>query len=263
MARGPPTVAAMAHVNGRAVLKLLEPKNVLVAGLLSLGLFASIHIDAHHSFAAKFDGNKPVRLVGTMAERYMDVDIRYLPISAAFALRDVMALLAPQNKRISVAKMSDLEPGSLKAADIIYIGYLSGMGMFQDLAFAGSRFAVGDSYDEVIDNKTHHSYVSQVGRRIMDPPRPNGREQSYHDYGLFEKLRGSGNTILVIAGTRDEGVSQTAEAFTSEQKLKELEQQTDATLPFEALLEVSAFDGTNLSGKVVLQSTRIGAVAKK
>jgi hypothetical protein len=40
-------------------------------------------------------------------------------------------------------------------------------------------------------------------------------------------------------------------------------EQTDLALPFEALLEVSAFNGTNLSGKVVLQSKRIGAVPKK
>lgn len=196
----------------------------------------------------------------TMAARYMDVGIRYLPISAAFALRDVMVVLAPQNKRISVAKMSDVEPSSLKSADIVYIGYLSGMGMLQDMVFTGSRFAIGDTYDEVIDTKTRHSYVSQVGSQIMGPPQPTGKEQSYHDYGLFEKVRGpSGNTILVIAGTRDEGVSQTAEAFTSRQKLDELAQQTDAALPFEALLEVRAFNGTNLSGKVVLQSNRVAA----
>ena len=98
----------------------------------------------------------------------------------------------------------------------------------------------------------------------MGPPQPTGKEQSYHDYGLFEKVRGpSGNTILVIAGTRDEGVSQTAEAFTSQQKLNELAQQTDAALPFEALLEVRAFNGMNLSGKVVLQSNRVAAATIK
>jgi hypothetical protein len=199
-----------------------------------------------------------------MAARYMDVGIRYLPISAAFALRDVMVVLAPQNKRISIAKMSDVEPSSLKSADIVYIGYLSGMGMLQDMVFTGSRFAIGETYDEVIDNKTRHAYVSQVGSQVMGPPQPTGKEQSYHDYGLFEKVRGpSGNSILVIAGTRDEGVSQTAEAFTSRQKLNELVPQIDAAQPFEALLEVSAFNGTNLSGKVVLQSSRAAAAPKK
>jgi hypothetical protein len=191
------------------------------------------------------------------SERYMDVGLRYLPISAALALRNVMMVLASQDRRITVSKMSDLEPASLKSADIVYIGYLSGMGMFQDFVFTGSRFAIGESYDEVIDTGTHHIYVSEVGRQIMEPPPPTGQERSYHDYGIFAKLRGpGGNTIVVISGTRDEGVSQTAEAFTNAQNLQELKKQTDTTQPLEALLEVSAFNGTNLTGKVLLESNR-------
>jgi hypothetical protein len=192
-----------------------------------------------------------------LADRYMDVGLGYLPISTAFALRDVMVVLAPENRRISVSKMSDVEPSSLKSADIVYIGFLSGMGMLQDIVFAGSRFALGDSYDEVFDKKTRHSYVSEIGSDIMDPPQPTGKEKPYHDYGIFEELRGPGdNTIVVLSGTRDEGVRQTAEAFTSARKLEELKQKSDVTLPIEALLEVSAVDGVNLMGKLVLQSNR-------
>jgi hypothetical protein len=192
-----------------------------------------------------------------LADRYMDVGLRYLPISTAFALRDVMVVLAPENRRITVSKMSDVEPSSLKSADIVYIGYLSGMGMLQDIVFAGSRFSVGDSYDEVFDKKTRHSYVSEIGSDIMDPPQPTGKEKPYHDYGIFAKIRGPGdNTIVVLSGTRDEGVRQTAEAFTSAQKLEELKKKSDATLPLEALLEVSAVDGVNLTGTLLLQSNR-------
>jgi hypothetical protein len=60
----------------------------------------------------------------------------------------------------------------------------------------------------------------------------------------------------VISGTRDEGVRQTAEVFTNPEKLKELGGPADAAQPFEALLEVSALDGVNLSGKVLLESRR-------
>jgi hypothetical protein len=191
------------------------------------------------------------------ADRYMDVGIRYLPISAAAALRDVMVILSPQNRRITVSKISDLEPEKLKSADIVYIGYISGMGMFQDLTFAGSRFTVGESYDEIIDKSTKHSYVSDVGSQIMDPPKRTGKEQRYHDYGMFTKFRGpGGNTVVVISGTRDEGVSQTAEAFTNAQKLDELSQQVNAALPFEVLLDASAFDGVSLSGKPIVASSR-------
>jgi hypothetical protein len=192
-----------------------------------------------------------------LADRYMDVGLRYLPISTAFALRDVMVVLAPENRRITVSKMSDVEPSSLKSADIVYIGYLSGMGMLQDIVFAGSRFSVGDSYDEVFDKKTRHSYVSEIGSDIMDPPQPTGKEKPYHDYGIFAKIRGPGdNTIVVLSGTRDEGVRQTAEAFTSAQKLEELKKKSDVARPLEALLEVSAVDGVNLTGTLLLQSNR-------
>src|ERR1700689_135691 len=192
-----------------------------------------------------------------LAERYMDVGLRYLPISTAFALRDVMVVLAPENRRITVSKMSDIEPGSLKSADIVYIGYLSGMGMLQDLVFAASRFSVGDSYDEVFDKKTRVSYVSEIGSDIMDPPQPTGKEKTYHDYGIFEKIRGpGGNTILVISGTRDAGVTHTAEVFTSAQRLEDLKQKSDVTLPVEALLEVSSVDGVSLNGKMLAQSNR-------
>jgi hypothetical protein len=192
-----------------------------------------------------------------LASRYLDVGLRYMPVSTAFALRDVMVVLAPENRRITVSKMSDIEPASLKSADIVYIGYLSGMGMLQDLIFEGSRFSVGDSYDEIFDKKTQHSYVSEIGSDIMDPPRPTGKERTYHDYGVFEKIRGpGGNTILVISGTRDAGVTQTAEAFTSAQKLEDIERKSDVALPTEALIEVSAVDGVNLNGTLVTQSNR-------
>jgi hypothetical protein len=210
-----------------------------------------------YSVNSKNDLDHYVQEHPELADRYMDVGLRYLPISTAFALRDVMVVLAPENRRISVSKMSDIEPSSLKSADIVYIGYLSGMGMLQDLIFAGSRFSVGDSYDEVFDKRTRLSYVSEIGSDIMDPPQPTGKEKTYHDYGVFEKIRGpGGNTIVVISGTRDAGVTQTAEAFTSAQKLKDLEQKSDVRLPIEALLEVSAVNGVNLNGKLLAQSNR-------
>ena len=210
-----------------------------------------------YSVNSKSDLDHYVQEHPEVADRYMDVGLRYLPISTAFALRDVMVVLAPENRRITVNKMSDIEPSSLKSADIVYIGYLSGMGMLQDVIFAGSRFSVGESYDEVFDKRTRVSYVSEIGSDIMDPPQPTGKEKTYHDYGVFEKVRGpGGNTIVVISGTRDAGVTQTAEVFTSAAKLKDLEQKSDVKLPLEALLEVSAVNGVNLNGKLLAESNR-------
>ena len=214
-----------------------------------------------YSVNSKSDLEKYVAQHPEVADSYMDVGLRYLPIASAFALRNVIAVLAPENRRVVITKMSDIEPSSLKSADIIYIGYLSALGLMKDVVFTGSRFAVGESYDEILDQQSKHLYISQTGSQTLGSPQPSGKE-TYHDYGLFAKLRGpGGNSIIVISGTRDEGVQQTAEAFTSSDKLAEFAQQFDTAAPFEALLEVSAFDGVNLSGKLVLESRRDGIAA--
>jgi hypothetical protein len=244
-----------------ALLKDDRPIMIIIGDYYLIGeLDSSMEIKRlvrEYSVNSKSDLDSYIAEHPEAADRYMDVGIRYLPISAADALRDVMVILAPENRRITVRKMSDLDPASLKSADIVYIGYLSGMGMFQDLTFAGSRFTVGESYDEIIDKSTKHSYVSDVGSQIMDPPKRTGKEQSYHDYGMFSKFRGpGGNPVIVISGTRDEGVSQTADAFTNAQKLDEISRQVDAALPIEVLLDVSAFDGVSLTGKPLVATNR-------
>jgi hypothetical protein len=244
-----------------AVLKDDRPILIIVGDYYLIGESDSSmgvnRLIREYSVNSKNDLDHYVQEHPELADRYLDVGLRYLPISTAFALRDVMVVLAPENRRITVSKMSDIEPSSFKSADVVYIGYLSGMGMLQDLIFAGSRFSVGDSYDEVFDKRTRVSYLSEIGSDIMDPPQPTGKEKTYHDYGIFEKIRGpGGNTILVIAGTRDAGVTHTAEVFTSAQRLEDLKQKTDVTLPIEALLEVNAVDGVSLNGRVLAQSNR-------
>src|SRR5579863_3157746 len=56
------------------------------------------------------------------ADRYMDVGLRYLPTSTAFALRDVMPLLGAGRRHVSLSVMSDVTPAALKSVDIVYIG---------------------------------------------------------------------------------------------------------------------------------------------
>ena len=216
-----------------------------------------------YSVNSKSDLDNYIEQHPEVADRYMDVGLRYLPIAVAFALRDVMVVLAPENRRISIVKESDLDANNLKSADIVYIGYLSGLGKMQDLVLTGSRFKVGESFDEPVDKQSRLTYVSQTSSQILGPPTPSGQQTSYHDYGFFTEFRGpGGNAILVISGTRDEGVQQTADASTSLDKLQELGRRVETGRPFEALLEVSAFDGVNLSGRFLLPSNRDAPVAK-
>jgi hypothetical protein len=210
-----------------------------------------------YSVNSKSDLENYVRQHPETADRYMDVGLRYLPTSAAFALRDIMPVLGTGKRRVSLSMMSDVTSATLKSADIVYIGYLSGLGIMQQLVFAGSRFSIGESYDELLDTQTKHLYISQTASQNIGALRNSGQESSYRDYGFFSSFRGpGGNAVVVISGTRDEGVRQTAEAFTNLERLRDLGRQADTALPFEALLEVSALDGVNLSGKVLLEAKR-------
>ena len=183
-----------------------------------------------------------------LANRYLDLQLNYLPTSAGFALRDVMPLLAPAHRRIRVALASQLSPAVLTSAHVVYIGYLSGMGMLHDLVFAGSRFSTGDSYDELIDHATGQHYVSQAAV-------PLG-EQKYHDYGYFATFSGpTGNQIVVISGTRDEAVMHTAEAVTHPATLRQLTASARGAPSFEALYDVYGMDRMNLGGKLLLTSS--------
>jgi hypothetical protein len=209
------------------------------------------------SVNSKNDLDNYVQQHPEVADKYMDVGLRYLPTSTAFALRNVMPVLGTGTRRVSLSVMSDVTPAALKSADIVYIGYLSGLGILERLVFSGSRFSIGGSYDELVDTRTKHLYISQTASQNIGVPQNTGKESAYRDYGFFSSFRGPGNNlIVVISGTRDEGVRQTAETFTNAEKLAELGTGLDAALPFEALLEVSALDGVNLSGKVLLEAKR-------
>src|SRR5262249_6374220 len=52
-----------------------------------------------------------------LADRYLDMELAYLPTAAAFALRDVLPVLAAANKRIRVVTTSQLNPSAIKSAD--------------------------------------------------------------------------------------------------------------------------------------------------
>jgi hypothetical protein len=191
------------------------------------------------------------------ARHLVDVGFRYLPTASASALRHVVAVLAAADRRISVRMMSELPVSAFKTSDVIYIGFVSGMGMLQDTVFKGSRLNVGYSYDELIDSTTGHSYVSQEVSQVQNDSDASESRAPYHDYGLFAKLRGpAGNVLMIIAGTRDEGVEETGEELTSAAVLKGITAQVDATKPFEGLLEVGALGGVDMNGRLIFVAPR-------
>jgi hypothetical protein len=192
------------------------------------------------------DLDQYLKLHPEFADRYQDMQLNYLPTSAAYALKDLMPMLAGASGRTRVVLASQLTPQLLKTSNVIYIGYLSGMGMLSDLVFSGSRFDVGESFDVLVDRTTGKRYISQAALPVPG-------EQTYHDFGYFATFAGpSGNQIMIIAGTRDVAVMHTAESISHPDSLQLLTARSRNNRSFDALYDVFAMDGTNLNGTLLL-----------
>jgi hypothetical protein len=181
-----------------------------------------------------------------LMQRYRNLDLTYLPAASAFALQDIVPVLGTA-KPVRVVLMSQLDANSLKNSHIIYIGYISGLGMLGDRVFAASRVTPGGSYDELVDNQTNHTYLSTAMGAM-----PDGE---FRDYGYFSTFAGpDGNRIVVIAGTRDIGVMQVAQSLSQRKEIQELCKQADAARAFESLVEVSGMGKTGLHARSLFVS---------
>ena len=180
----------------------------------------------------------------------MDLDLRYLPIGAGLALRDVSPILTPKKspQDVRVLMASDLSATNVKAANIVYVGYLSGMGFLRDVVFSASRFRIGETYDDILDTKTGQRYASQGG----------GADENgalYKDYGYFASFRGpEGNRIVIVAGTRDVALMQTAETASRSALLQEAQKAAGRSDNFEALYEVDGMNRLNVAGRLIAAS---------
>lgn len=183
------------------------------------------------------------------ANRYQDLNLDYVPTASAFALREIMPVLAAANRRVRLTVVSELDPALFKSAHIIYVGYLSGLGMLREIAFAGSRFTTGETYDELIDHTSGVQYVSEVGGPVQGQLR-------YRDYGYFSTFSGpAGNHVIIVAGTRDTAVMQTAEMITNQARIDELGKASRSATAVEALYEVYGFENTNIDAKLLLAAS--------
>jgi hypothetical protein len=189
---------------------------------------------------------------------YRDLDLYYLPVGAAFALRSIVPIVsrgAARGEALHVVMASDLTPEMLKRNNIVYLGYLSGLGVLRAPVFAGSRFQVGETYDELIDTQAHKTYRSQEGG--PSPTYGNGGDASRRDYGYVTAFKGpSGNRIVVIAGDRDTGLMQAAEALANPDALKALAKTVGGGDSFEALYEAQGIGRSSLGGRLVMAAPR-------
>lgn len=200
----------------------------------------------------EFDINSPADLREhlyrhpDLSSKYQNLDLSYLPTATAFALRELMPVLAASKQDIRIVQSSEVSAQILKSAHVLYIGYLSGLRSLQDLTLKHSRFAFGESYDELVDRIARRNYVSQAGVPIEG-------QMVYLDYGYVSSMVGpNGNQIVTVAGLRDAGVMHSAELLADEARLRELGEAGMNERGFEALYEVSAIDRTNVKGQLVL-----------
>ncbi len=191
--------------------------------------------------------------------KYRDLDLYYLPVGAAFALRSIVPVLSrgagpsrgtSGGDNVHVVMASDLTPEMLKRNNIVYLGYLSGLGMLRAPVFAGSRFSIGETYDDLIDGVSHRTYRSQEGG-------PSQGDANRRDYGYVAAFRGpAGNRIVVIAGARDTGLQQAAEALANPDALKALLKTVRDADSFEALYEAEGIGRSTLGGHLEIAAPR-------
>lgn len=181
--------------------------------------------------------------------RYADLGLTYLPLSTASALQRVTPLL-PRDKTVRIVPASSFSPDLLKTADVLYLGHLSGLGALRETAFAGSRFAFGETYDEIVDQRTGRHYQGQAGSDAVGG-------HTYRDYGYVAAFPGpAGNRIMIIAGTRDASAQGVAEAVTSLDSLRALARASERATAFEALYEVQGKGAIDIETRLVLASKR-------
>jgi hypothetical protein len=172
-----------------------------------------------------------------------DMGLSYLPVSSAFALRSLLPVLARRGKQVSVMPASQIDSDVFRTSDVIYVGLISGMGMIQDVAFTDSNYAVGESYDELVDMESGRRFAS--GEAFALPT-----ANYYQDYGYIARFRQPGGALIgVVAGERDTGLRGVAPVAAG--KLPDALASRAKKGSFEALYQITGQQGADLGEKLV------------
>jgi hypothetical protein len=173
-----------------------------------------------------------------------DMGLTYLPVSSAFALRALMPVIAQARQPVTIMPASQIDSDILRDHNVIYVGLISGMGMIQDVNFTDSNFAVGETYDELIDMDSGRHYTS--GEALALPT-----AQYYDDYGYVARFRQPGGALIgVIAGLRDTGLRGVAPAAVSASLPDTIQKLAAGGRPFEALYDITGQQGADLGKKL-------------
>lgn len=184
----------------------------------------------------------------TEPERYElseDVGLTYLPLSSAFALKEIMPLLEQGGKQVDIIPASELTAASIRDHDIVYIGLVSAMGLLEDVVFTGGTIRTGETYDEFTDSVARQRYTSEEMRRLASPV-------YYRDYGYFTRLKTpGGGLVAVVAGSRDTALRGIAPLVSGPDLPDEIEQLAEGNGGLEGLYQVTGQQGADLSRRLL------------
>lgn len=176
-----------------------------------------------------------------------DVGLTYLPLSTAYALQQLAPVLAQHEQPVTVLPASELTSDTLRRANVIYVGLVSGMRLLEEVTFAGSRFTVGESYDQLIDAARGTTYTSEEARRLASP-------SFYRDYGYITAFRQPGGALIgVIAGARETALRGMASIVADGELPDPLAAAADEAddTGFEALYQVTGQQGADLNSRLL------------
>lgn len=181
-------------------------------------------------------------------ERYgnsEDMGLNYLPASSADALRALAPVLAEARKPVSVIPASQLTSDAFRTHNVIYVGLFSGMGLLQNVNFAESHYAIGETFDELVDMESGRRYTSGEALSLATP-------RYYQDYGYIARFRQPGGALVaVLAGERDTGLRGVAPRAVADTLPGRLAALADDGKAFEAVFQITGQQGADLGEKLV------------
>jgi hypothetical protein len=179
-----------------------------------------------------------------------DVGLTYLPLSTAYALRHIVPVLARDGRHVRILAASSLDADTARDSDIVYVGLIGAMALLEDTVFDGSGFAIGETYDELIDTVSRRSYISEEARRLASPA-------FYRDYGYIGRFRSPGGSLVaVVAGARETALRGVAPIMAGAQLPEELANLAGGERELEALFQVTGQQGADLSERLIVARAR-------
>jgi hypothetical protein len=174
-----------------------------------------------------------------------DMGLNYLPVSSANALRALAPVFAQARKPVSVIAASQLSSDAFRTHNVIYVGLFSGMGLLQNVNFADSHYAIGETFDELVDMESGRRYTSGEALSLATA-------HYYQDYGYVARFRQPGGALVaVLAGERDTGLRGVAPLAVASKLPDRLAALAGDGKAFEAVYQITGQQGADLGEKLV------------